>query len=151
MIFAVGLAMASSYSATGSPPGEKVSLTAAQFVPATAVVMEQSFEQVALPANNLLLAMAQDVPNLEAGSGENIEQGDPPIVGDTPVQGATETNFLLDNWGALLMGLLTFAEVVVRLTPSEKDNSIFNWLYAFITAFVPNLKKGGGTFRVASK
>jgi len=55
-------------------------------------------------------------------------------------------NFFSNNWGALLMGLLGFADLVTRLTPSVKDNSILNFLSSIINAIIPNLKKGGGSF-----
>lgn len=54
--------------------------------------------------------------------------------------------FLLKNWGALLMGLLGLADLVTRLTPSEKDNSIVNFLISIFNVIIPNLKKGGGVF-----
>ena len=57
-----------------------------------------------------------------------------------------KSNFFFNNWGALLMGLLGFADLVTRLTPSVKDNSILNFLSSVINAIIPNLKKGGGTF-----
>lgn len=74
------------------------------------------------------------------------------VVEETPV-GIAEpsTNFLLENWGALLLGLLAFIELIVRLTPTQKDNSIFNWIVTLINAILPNLKKGGGTYTVSSK
>jgi len=53
-------------------------------------------------------------------------------------------NFFSNNWGALLMGLLGFADLVARLTPSVKDNSILNFLSTILNAIIPNLKKGGG-------
>ena len=55
-------------------------------------------------------------------------------------------NFFTNNWGALLMGLLGFADLVARLTPSVKDNSILNFLSTILNAIIPNLKKGGGSF-----
>jgi len=55
-------------------------------------------------------------------------------------------NFFTNNWGALLMGLLGFADLVARLTPSVKDNSILNFLSTILNAIIPNLKKGGGQF-----
>ena len=55
-------------------------------------------------------------------------------------------NFFTNNWGALLMGLLGFADLVARLTPSVKDNSILNFISSIINAIIPNLKKGGGQF-----
>jgi len=45
--------------------------------------------------------------------------------------------------------LYAIAKLVVNLTPSEKDNDILVKVASFISkvvdAFVPNLKKGGGT------
>jgi hypothetical protein len=60
-------------------------------------------------------------------------------------------NFFSDNWGALLLGLLGFFDLVARLTPTEKDNSIVNFLLTLFNAIIPNLKKGGGSFRLLSK
>jgi hypothetical protein len=67
------------------------------------------------------------------------------------VEPASSGNFLLDNWGALLMGLLGFVDLVARLTPSEKDNSIVNFLMTLFNTIIPNLKKGGGSFKLQSK
>lgn len=67
------------------------------------------------------------------------------------VEPASSGNFLLDNWGALLMGLLGFVDLVARLTPSEKDNSIVNFLFSLFSSIIPNLKKGGGSFKLLSK
>ena len=60
-------------------------------------------------------------------------------------------NFFSDNWGALLMGILGFIDLVARLTPSEKDNSIVNFLLTLFNAIIPNFKKGGGSFKLLSK
>ena len=65
---------------------------------------------------------------------------------DDPTVPATKGNFFFNNWGALLMGLLGFADMVARLTPTEKDNSIINFLATVLNAIIPNLKKGGGSF-----
>lgn len=67
------------------------------------------------------------------------------------VEPASSGNFLLDNWGALLMGLLGFVDLIARLTPSEKDNSIVNFLMSLFNTIIPNLKKGGGSFKLLSK
>ena len=52
--------------------------------------------------------------------------------------------FLLENWSVLLLALMAFIKIIVNLTPSEKDNKVFEWLDKLINAFIPNLKKGGG-------
>ena len=64
------------------------------------------------------------------------------MVGDA--EPVATGNFFTNNWGALLMGLLGFADLVARLTPSVKDNSILNFLSTILNAIIPNLKKGGG-------
>lgn len=53
-------------------------------------------------------------------------------------------NFILENWAVLLLGLLSFLEVITRLTPTEKDNTILAKLQGLLNVFLPNLKKGGG-------
>lgn len=53
-------------------------------------------------------------------------------------------SFLSANWGILSLSLLSFLEVVTRLTPSEKDNTVLKILSNILNAIIPNLKKGGG-------
>ena len=74
------------------------------------------------------------------------EGGVPATTEQTNVGQETSGNFFTDNWGALVIGLLGFFDVVARLTPTEKDNSIVNFLLSFFNAIIPNLKKGGGRF-----
>ncbi len=69
----------------------------------------------------------------------------------TNVEQDTAINFFFDNWGALVMGILGFVDLVARLTPSEKDNSIVNFLMTIFNAIIPNFKKGGGSFKLLSK
>jgi len=52
--------------------------------------------------------------------------------------------FLKANWVELLLGILAFAEIVTRLTPSEKDNTVLGWIKSILNALLPNRKKGGG-------
>jgi len=52
--------------------------------------------------------------------------------------------FLSANWAPLLLGLLAFAKIVVNLTPTEKDNKVFEWIDKIIDFFIPNLRSGGG-------
>ena len=59
--------------------------------------------------------------------------------------------FLADNWGRLVIGLLGFFDLVARLTPTTRDNSIVNFLTAVINAIIPNFKKGDGTFNLESQ
>jgi hypothetical protein len=75
------------------------------------------------------------------------------VVQDTAEQppGEADKTFwqlIADNWGSLLLALLGFVELLVRLTPTEKDNSILNMIIKFLNVILPNLKKGGGKFEV---
>lgn len=60
------------------------------------------------------------------------------------VEKETPKDFVIKNWGALALGLMGFFDVVARLTPSLKDNTILNLLTTVLNVLVPNLKKGGG-------
>lgn len=52
--------------------------------------------------------------------------------------------FLARNWGILSLSLLSFLEVITRLTPTEKDNTVLTLLSNILNAIIPNFKKGGG-------
>jgi len=42
------------------------------------------------------------------------------------------------DWVTLVWSLIAIFEVIVRLTPSEKDNSILNKIIWFIDKVIPN-------------
>lgn len=48
------------------------------------------------------------------------------------------------NWTGLVFALFTLAEAIVRLTPSEKDDSLVNLLKRWIDKLLPNRAVGGG-------
>lgn len=52
--------------------------------------------------------------------------------------------FLAQNWGILSLSLLSFLEVITRLTPSAKDNTVLTFVSRLLNAIIPNVKKGGG-------
>ena len=57
-------------------------------------------------------------------------------------------NWLIENYAdliAIAAGLIAVAEIVVNLTPSEKDNSVLLKIKNGLAAIFPNFKKGGGT------
>jgi hypothetical protein len=47
---------------------------------------------------------------------------------------------------AVCTAVLSVAKIVVNLTPTEKDNNVFQLVDKVFNLIVPNLKKGGGTF-----
>lgn len=106
------------------------------------VQAEYSAGQITMVADRSdesLVAIAQDEVANQVASEETYAEKE------------SSGNFLLDNWGAILVGLLGFVDLIARLTPSEKDNSIVNFLMSLFNTLIPNLKKGGGSFRLLSK
>ena len=53
-------------------------------------------------------------------------------------------DFIINNWEILLVSLIGIAEIIVRITPSDKDNSVVNIIKKIIDAIVVNNKKSGG-------
>jgi hypothetical protein len=45
-------------------------------------------------------------------------------------------DFIAQNWGELLIGLMAFGKIVVNLTPTEKDNKVFGWIDDLINYFI---------------
>lgn len=105
-------------------------------------------DQTSIAANNPEIAPAASAQEeggvASTGSATNELA---PAVGELvePVEGG---NFLTENWIALLLGLLGFFDLVARLTPTEKDNSIVNFLLTVFNAIIPNFKK---SFKLLSK
>ena len=44
----------------------------------------------------------------------------------------------MENWTEILLAVLGLAEVIVRLTPTEKDNSILNKIMWVVNKLIPN-------------
>ena len=42
------------------------------------------------------------------------------------------------EWTEILLAILGIAEIIVRLTPTEKDNSILNKIVWVINKLIPN-------------
>lgn len=47
-------------------------------------------------------------------------------------------------WEIIGVVMIAF-ELIVRLTPTEKDNTIYGKIKAILDAIIPNRKSGGGT------
>ena len=50
-------------------------------------------------------------------------------------------DFILDNWGELLIGAMAFIKIIVNITPTEKDNQVFGWLDSLVNMIVADRKK----------
>jgi len=51
------------------------------------------------------------------------------------------TEFLMQNWGELLIGLMAFVKIIVNITPTTEDNKIFGWLDSLVNMIVSDRKK----------
>lgn len=50
-------------------------------------------------------------------------------------------DFLREHWGALSTGAFGLLWIIVRLTPSEKDDKILRFLQTLFNFFIPDRKK----------
>ena len=50
-------------------------------------------------------------------------------------------DFILNNWGELLIGAMAFIKIIVNITPTEKDNMVFGWLDSLVNMIVADRKK----------
>jgi hypothetical protein len=51
------------------------------------------------------------------------------------------SEFLLNNWGEILVGFMAFCKIIVNLTPTEKDNKVFGWLDDLVTLVTGDRRK----------
>jgi len=60
----------------------------------------------------------------------------------TTVTAVTDTSFLKllgGYWSELLLGVMAVVKIVVRITPSIKDDKVFGWLDSLIELLIPNI------------
>jgi len=97
-------------------------------------------------------AFSQDVPGADDAQQHSDVIVDSPDVGINVSTVITDTataitfvEFIKTNWVVLLFGLLGFIEIIVRLTPTKKDDSVFNFIKKLIDFLIPNFSKLDGT------
>lgn len=54
--------------------------------------------------------------------------------------------FIKDNPGLSFMALYGLAEFIVAMTPTKKDDAIFDIIRGILKKYVPRFRKGGGKF-----
>jgi hypothetical protein len=78
------------------------------------------------------------------GTGTIVSDATPPDEIATAPAAPTDTSSILtafrSNWAEILLGLLAFIKILVRLTPSLRDDSVFGRIDSLISWFVPNLQ-----------
>lgn len=55
-------------------------------------------------------------------------------------------DYVKANLVVLIYALIALIEVIVRLTPTDKDNSLLSALKALLDKLIPNRRVGGGTY-----
>tara|TARA_R110000751_G_scaffold245909_1_gene345894 strand:+ start:196 stop:390 length:195 start_codon:yes stop_codon:yes gene_type:complete len=55
------------------------------------------------------------------------------------------------DWQTIVWSIIAIFEVIVRLTPTEKDNSILNKIIWALEKLIPNKSKGKKGFTIFSK
>lgn len=83
----------------------------------------------------------------------SLRQSPPLMLAQAPDSTSTDTGtgssvwlFLRQNFAVLLWGIVGLLEVIVRLTPSDRDNSLLNYLVTLLDKVIPNRRTGGGSF-----
>jgi hypothetical protein len=114
---------------------------------------------------------ASDLENTQPNAEPSVEeieasyQRDTGIVDDAPAEPDTPAEpvpddltlwqrifaYLRENTAESIIAIMAIIQVVVNLTPTEKDNGWFLWLRRIFDTIFPNLKKGGGTFEAKPK
>ena len=94
-------------------------------------------------------------PTEEKTESSQPETQNPPAPVVTQITEEVEPTFIQKaiDWFtknlAYILGFLGIVEIIVRLTPSEKDNAYFAWFSNLLDSIIPNFKKGGGTHKKA--
>ena len=52
--------------------------------------------------------------------------------------------FIKEHWHPLTEGLIGLTWIIVRLTPTQKDNNIFTVVVNILGVVFPNNRRGGG-------
>ena len=60
-------------------------------------------------------------------------------------------DYILENWGLIVLGLYLLATAVAMVTPSDKDNTILDKVGAFADACGAKLKGQGNLIEVIGK
>lgn len=56
-------------------------------------------------------------------------------------------NFIIEHYGAIIWGLVAFIWVIVRLTPTTKDDRIMQFIVTILNFIIPDRKKKKATPR----
>ena len=103
-------------------------------------VLQDDQTPVKTPANTV-----QPAPKREVTAPAQPAVPDPSEPVEDPTTFAVIWAWVTKNWIATVFGVLSIIEIIVGVTPTEKDNAWFKWLRDLIYSILPNKKAGGGT------
>ena len=67
-----------------------------------------------------------------------------PAVDQTDIPEEQPKNFwglLLEYWAELLLSIMALIKIIVRITPTIKDDKVFGWLDKLIEFIIPNFER----------
>ena len=70
-----------------------------------------------------------------------LSKASSPIDSETLSNQLSILDFIISNWGELVIGLLAFAKIIVNLTPTDSDNAVFGWFDTFISTIINDRRK----------
>lgn len=76
----------------------------------------------------------------------NAQVPDSTDTGDSSTSSLSAIDFIRQNFVTLIWALVALVEVIVRLTPTQKDNSILSFITEWLSKLLPNRRAGGGSF-----
>jgi hypothetical protein len=112
-------------------------------MPEVAALPDQLVENAGVPlyAQNTTTDQLNDASTASMADDPGTVVNDSLPPSDTSTGSATVLNILKTNWAELLFGLLAFIKILVRLTPTLKDDTVFGKIDSLISWLVPNLQK----------
>lgn len=121
---------------------------------ATAVVEEQapllapSVALVVHPPNNGQSVLSKESEGTTRYLQAQIATPAPDPIQSDPLQSDDVgwLNYVKSNFVTLAYALIAILEVIVRITPTERDNSLLSALKSLLDKLIPNRRVGGGTY-----
>lgn len=97
--------------------------------------------KIVAPAPTGVLVKPTNTPPFTAPNVPVLDVAQDPVPTDT----GGIADFLKKNWGWLVTALLGIFEVIARITPTEKDNTILGLIKRLLDNFFPNRNLRGST------
>lgn len=93
------------------------------------------------------LSATTDNPGGTMGTVETTEPNDNVPIGDStdpPIKQKGFWELVGGYWAELVLGIMAVIKILVRITPTLKDDAVFGWLDKLIEMIIPNISKKNG-------